>query len=134
MEPSYRVSCDCGAIGITLSGAPRVRGPCHCQACRTLLNLPYHSLTAWNPAQLAVTKGADALVTFQHPRLKMKKIFCPTCGEVLFNTNAMDWRVVSMHLIAKNNDGALPDELAPLSHFHYAGRIVDVSDDLPRKE
>lgn len=134
MEATYKISCDCGTVSMTLSGAPRVRGHCHCQACRTLLNTPYHSVTAWNPDQLSVTKGADQLASFQHPNLQMKKIFCSGCGEVMWNTNAMDWRVVSQHLIAKNNGGHLPEALGSLSHFHYGGRIVDVEDPLPKKD
>ena len=134
MRRSYTITCDCGAVEMVLSGEPRVRGHCHCQACRTLLNVPFHSVTAWNADQLKVTRGSDGLVVFQHPKLKMKKAFCSACGEVVYNTNAMDWRVVSQHLIAKNNSGVLPEELSPLSHFHYGGRIVDVSDDLPKKD
>lgn len=131
---SYAVSCDCGQVELRLEGEPRVRGYCHCQACRTLLDVPYHSVTAWNPEQVTVTRGEDGLVSFQHPRLKMKKIFCGTCGEVLFNTNAMDWRIMSRHLLAKSLGTPLPDALRALSHFHYAGRIVDVDDDLPKKD
>ncbi len=48
------------------------------------------------------------------------------------NTNVMDWRVVSQHLIAKSL-GGLPEELSSPSHFHYGGRVVDVADDLPKK-
>ena len=134
MSQTYKLKCDCGALEIALTGAPRVRGHCHCQACRTLLNVPYHSVTAWNPDQLQVTKGEDKLKLFQHPNLKMKKAYCEACGEVLFNTNGMDWRVVSQHLIAKNFNGKLPEELSSVSHFHYAGRIVDVADDLPKRD
>lgn len=134
MSQTYDITCDCGTVEITLTGAPRVRGHCHCQACRTLLNTPYHSVTAWNPEQLETTKGADHLVMFQHPHLNMKKAFCQSCGEVMFNTNAMDWRVVSQHLIAKSAGGELPADLSALSHFHYAGRVVDVVDDLPKKD
>ena len=131
MDATYDVTCDCGAVGIRLTGAPRVRGHCHCSACRTLLDVPYHSVTAWNPEQLEVIRGEVA--AFQHPHLSMRKMFCARCGTVLFNTNKMDWRVVSQHLIAKSL-GALPEELSPLSHFHYAGRVVDVADDLPKRE
>ncbi|TCL08945.1 glutathione-dependent formaldehyde-activating enzyme [Shimia isoporae] len=130
----YHVTCDCGAVGMSLTGEPRVRGHCHCQACRTLLNTPYHSVNAWMPEQVRITSGEADLIDFQHPYLKMRKIYCGKCGEVMFNTNAMDWRVVSQHLMAKNNDGILPDELKSLSHFHYGGRVIDVVDDLPKKE
>ena len=64
----------------------------------------------------------------------MQRVFCSQCGETLFNTNAMDWRVVSQHLIAKSQPNKqLPEELRSLSHFFYDRRIVDVDDDLPKK-
>lgn len=130
---SYTIDCDCGTVEIRLTGSPRVRGHCHCNACRTLLDTPYHSVTAWNPDQVEISAGGEALVTFQHPELTMKKVFCGHCGEVLFNTNKMDWRVVSQHLLTKRL-GQLPDALSPLSHFHYASRIVDVADCLVKKD
>ncbi len=134
MTSKYSIGCDCGKTELTLTGEPRVRGHCHCNACRTLLNIPYHSVTAWNPDQVSVEKGSDSIVEFQHPHLSMKKVFCTECGEVLYNTNGMGWKVVSQHLIAKRNGGELPEELGALSHFHYANRIVDVDDDLPKRD
>ena len=134
MPENTSVSCDCGSVEIRLSGAPRVRGHCHCQACRTLLNTPYHSVTAWNPEQVGVSKGTDTLKEAQHPTLSMKRAFCADCGEVLYNTNGMGWKVVSQHLLAKNNGGVLPEEFTALSHFHYGGRIVDIDDVLPKKD
>ena len=134
MTQTYDVSCTCGAVSMQLQGEPRVRGHCHCNACRTLLDTPYHSVNAWNPEQVTITKGAAQLVHFQHPELTMKKVYCGTCGDVLFNTNKMDWRVVSQHLMARNNGGILPEALQSQSHFHYANRIVDVDDDLPKRD
>ena len=131
---TYVVSCTCGAVSMRLEGEPRVRGHCHCNACRTLLDTPYHSVNAWNPEQVTITKGDQQLVSFEHPDLTMKKVYCAACGDVLYNTNKMDWRVVSQHLMARNNGGALQDELQSKSHFHYANRIVDVEDDLPKRD
>ena len=133
MAERYQVACSCGDVQMCLTGAPRVRGHCHCNACRTVLNVPYHSVTAWNADQVEITAGSEKLTTFQHPDFAMKKVFCGTCGEVLYNTNKLDWRVVSQLLLAKRL-GQLPEELSSLSHFHYAGRIVDIDDDLPKKE
>ncbi|MDS9467130.1 GFA family protein [Paracoccus sp. MBLB3053] len=133
MSDRYSVSCDCGSVEMVLIGEPRVRGHCHCQDCRTLLDIPYHSVTAWNPDQVEIARGHDLLSQFRHPRLSMKKVFCSNCGEVIYNTNAMDWRVVSQHLIAKNYGNTLPDTLRSMSHFHYASRLIDVADDLPKK-
>ena len=131
MTAKYDVSCDCGSVQLRLTGEPRVRGHCHCNACRTLLDIPYHSVTAWNPEQVEITNGE--LKTFQHPNLTMKKVFCGKCGEVLYNTNKMDWRVISQHFLKKSL-GEVPEDLQSLSHFHYANRIVEVDDDLPKKD
>ena len=134
MPTTYDLTCTCGAVSMTLTGSPHVRGHCHCNACRILLDTPYHSVTAWMPEQVAITAGGDALTEVQHPSLAMKKVFCATCGDVLYNTNRMDWRVVSQHLIARNSGGNVPEELRAQSHFHYANRIVDIADDLPKKD
>lgn len=133
MDDTYRVHCDCGAVGVTLSGEPKVRGHCHCDDCRNLLDVPYHSVTAWDAEQFEITRGAENLTSFQHPRLAMRRVFCSQCGEVVYNTNAKDWRVVSQHLIAKSYDGTLPEALEAQSHFHYGSRIIDVIDGLDKK-
>ncbi len=128
----YEIHCECGAVAAQLSGSPRVRGHCHCEDCRELLDVPYHSVTAWNSEQVTVTRGSESLAEYQHPSLDMKRFFCKHCGETLFNSNAMDWRIVSQHLIRKCNDGNLPEELSSESHFFYDRRIIDVDDALPK--
>ncbi len=134
MSDTYRVQCDCGAVQLVLEGEPRVRGFCHCGDCRELLDIPYHSVTAWLADQCTVAKGAEFLEEFQHPRKRMKRCYCARCGETLFNTNAMGWRVVSQLLIRKNLGGELPAELQSKMHFFYGRRIVDVDDQLPKRE
>lgn len=134
MDKQTRVHCQCGAVEILLTGTPRVKGYCHCEDCRDLLNVPFHSVTAWNKDQLDVIKGETLLSSYQHPALDMKRIFCSCCGETVYNTNAMDWRVVSQLLIRKSCGGTLPKELHSDSHFYYARRIVDVVDDLPKHD
>jgi len=61
----------------------RVRGNCHCNACRVLVNVPKHTVTGWNLKQVDIIAGADTFVAFQHPDLTMKKVLCAQCGEVL---------------------------------------------------
>lgn len=130
----YQVECDCSRVKLSLEGAPRVRGFCHCEDCRDLLKIPYHSVTAWEPDQVSVDDGEDALIAFQHPTKKMKRVYCSACGETLFNTNAMDWRVVSQLLIRKCYGGELPESLRSQMHFFYGRRIVDVADSLPKRD
>ena len=134
MPDEYHVECDCSTVKLTLRGAPRVRGFCHCEDCRELLKIPYHSVTAWKNEQLAVDEGTDALVAFQHPTKRMKRFFCANCGEILFNTNAMDWRIVSQLLIRKCYGGDLPGPLKSKMHFFYGSRIVDIDDLLPKRD
>lgn len=130
----YRVACDCGSVKVNMSGEPRVRGFCHCEDCRDLLKIPYHSVTAWNQEQVTVEEGGEFLVGFQHPTKRMKRYFCARCGETLFNSNAMDWRIVSQLLVRKCYGGELPESLQSTKHFFYGQRVVDIDDDLPKRE
>jgi hypothetical protein len=117
-----------------MQGNPKVKGYCHCEDCRELLNIPYHSVNAWDHDKVTIVEGQELIHEYQHPTLKMKKFFCKSCGDVIFNSNGMDWRVFSQLLIAKSYDNKLPEELKSKSHFYYDRRIIDVNDDLPKKE
>ena len=134
MSNNYLVQCECGTVKLELSGTPRVKGYCHCEDCRGLLDAPFHSVTAWNEDQIKVESGSDHLTEYQHPSLEMKRAYCSQCGETLYNTNAMDWRVVSQLLIRKCYDDELPEELRSESHFFYDRRVIDIDDDLPKYE
>ncbi|AOS95736.1 Glutathione-dependent formaldehyde-activating enzyme [Microbulbifer aggregans] len=134
MSETYHLACDCGAVEFECEGPPKVRGFCHCDDCRNFLKVPYHSVDAWESDKVKVTKGSDQIAVFQHPQKKMKRFFCQNCGETVFNSNAMDWRIVSQLLVRRQNQGILPDELASKSHFHYGQRIVDIDDELPKRE
>ena len=134
MSKTYQIHCECAGVKVSLTGSPRVKGYCHCEDCRDLLNVPFHSVTAWNKEQIKIVEGEALLSEHQHPELEMKRIFCSNCGETLYNTNAMDWRIVSQLLLRKCNDGVLPDELHSDSHFFYGRRVIDVNDDLPKHD
>ncbi len=134
MPDQYHVECDCKSVKLSLNGEPRVRGFCHCEDCRELLKIPYHSVTAWEEDQITVDQGVDKLVVYQHPTKRMKRFYCQNCGETLFNSNAMDWRIVSQLLVRKCYGGDLPESLQSKMHFFYGRRIVDINDDLPKRD
>jgi len=113
-------------------GTPRVQAFCHCEDCRALLDVPYHSVTAWDADKVRITSGAEDTVEYKYPTLEMTRVFCKHCGETLFNTNAMGWRLVSQLLIRKCNDDELPEELESNAHFYYDRRIIDIDDHLPK--
>lgn len=133
MTEQHQVHCDCGEVVITLNGSPRVHAHCHCEDCRNLLQVPYHSVLAWDGDQVSVSKGADALSVFQSPTSNMTRAFCQHCGEVLYNTNAMGWKIVSQWLYRKNHNDMLPESCQPNAHFFYDRRTVNIDDVLPKR-
>ena len=133
MTEQHAVHCDCGAVEVTMTGTPKVRGYCHCEDCRDLLQVPYHSVLAWESEQVEITRGAESVKTFQHPTKRMTRVFCSGCGEVLYNTNAMGWRLVSQLLVLKTHDHTLPETYQPSSHFFYDRRIINIDDPLPKR-
>jgi len=132
MNPNYKVHCDCGAIEVEMVNAPRVQAFCHCEDCRALLDVPYHSVTAWDAENVNIITGAENAVAYKYPTLDMTRVFCKHCGETLYNTNAMGWRLVSQLLIRKCNDDKLPEELQSNAHYFYDRRIIDIDDQLPK--
>ncbi len=134
MTAEYHIQCDCGTVKATLRGEPKVRGFCHCEDCRELLKIPYHSVTAWEKEQLTISDGEEHLLAFQHPSKRMKRFYCGRCGDTLVNSNAMDWRVVSQLLISKCYNGELPESLHSKMHFFYGRRVVSIDDNLPKRD
>lgn len=59
-------------------------------------------------------------------------MFYKHCGETVFNTNVMYWRVISQLLISKCNNNEIPDNLRSDKHFYYEQRVVDIQDELPK--
>ena len=129
---NYKANCSCGKIEVSMLGAPKVRGFCHCEDCRELLNVPYHSVNAWEKDNVSIKNGVEHIRKFQHPTLTMTKYYCSECGDIIYNSNAMDWKVFSQLFIAKSYGGELPNELHSTSHFFYDRRIIDVDDELPK--
>jgi len=132
MSTNYGLSCTCGAVRFRACGQPKVRGFCHCSDCRELLDVPYHCVCAWEKDAIDVTDGESQIAEYRLPTKRMTRYFCRNCGETVFNSNAMDWRVVSQQLISRSL-GELPPELRSQSHFFYSRRIVTIDDELPKK-
>lgn len=116
-----------------MTGAPRVHGYCHCEDCRELLQVPYHSVLAWEGDQVTISHGEADTIEFRHPSKHMTRVFCRHCGEVLLNTNKMGWKLVSQLLFRKCNGDTLPAGFEPTGHFFYDRRVIDISDSLPKK-
>ena len=67
--------CLCGAVRITLSGAPYRVGICHCIDCRKHHGAVFYAAAIF-PADAVTIMGTTAQYRGRH--------FCPTCGSSLF--------------------------------------------------
>lgn len=132
-EANYQVHCDCGAVSINMQGPPKVKAYCHCEDCRSLLQIPYHSVCAWDADKVNINQGHEYVRAYHHPTKNMARYFCTQCGESLYNTNKMGWKLVSQLLIRKRNNSILPTELHSSAHFFYTQRIIDIDDSLPKQ-
>ena len=133
MSNSHSIHCDCGSVEVTMQGQPKVHAFCHCEDCRELLQVPYHSVLAWESEQVTIIQGEDDVISFQHPSKRMKRVFCKHCGDVVYNTNAMGWKLVSQLMYKKSNNDQLPQGFQSNAHFFYDRRVVDIDDSLPKR-
>ena len=132
MSEQYSARCDCGEVALEMTSDPRVHAFCNCEDCRTLLDMPYHPVVAWDADQVRIVSGEEHTVEYRHPTLEMHRVFCKHCGETLYNTNAMGWKIVTQLLISKCNEDELPAEFESNAHFYYDRRIFDITDQLQK--
>jgi hypothetical protein len=132
MAEKYELRCDCGSIGIALTGAPHVRAYCHCRNCRDLLNVAVNVFAAWKEAAFEVLRGQDRLAAYQYPGTLTVRYWCRECGAGVYSTNTAGDRLVPQALFRKHTDGRPPQGLLPTQHLFYRERVADFIDDLPK--
>jgi hypothetical protein len=77
--PTYDGGCFCGAVQVTVKGAPVAMGYCHCDSCRSWSAAPVNAFTLWKPDAVQVTRGEGNLCAFNKTPLSFRK-WCRTCG------------------------------------------------------
>lgn len=122
---SYRGSCFCGAVEITVTGEPVAMGFDHCTSCRQWSAGPINAFTLWAPQNVKVTKGAGNLGMYsRHPQSERK--FCKTCGG----------HVMTDHPPLKVTDvyaAIIPDlPFKPGLHVNYQEHVISMKDGLPK--
>lgn len=133
MTDKHHVHCDCQSVELEIIGDPKVHAYCHCEDCRELLQVPYHSVLAWEGDKVQISKGSVDAIEFQHPTKRMTRVFCKHCGDILYNTNAMEWKLVSQLMYRKCNDDSLPEAFSSNAHFFYDRRVIDIDDSIPKR-
>jgi hypothetical protein len=76
---TYEGSCFCGAVQLSVTGAPVGMGYCHCDSCRKWSAGPVNAFTLWKPETVAITKGKDRIGSFNKTPGSTRK-WCTICG------------------------------------------------------
>lgn len=124
-KPTYEGACFCGAVRITVSGAPAAMGYCHCESCRTWSASPVNAFTLWQPDAVRVTHGAEHIETYnQTPRSYRK--WCSKCGgHVMTEHPGMGLTDVYAAVIP-----TLPFKAGV--HVNYQEKVLSIKDGLPK--
>lgn len=121
----YTGSCFCGAVEVSVSGAPAAMGYCHCNSCREWSAGPVNAFTLWNPDAVQITKGAERLGTFNKTPGSARK-WCTACGgHVLTEHPGMGLTDVYAAVIRGF-------EFRPALHVFYSETVLPMKDGLPK--
>jgi hypothetical protein len=78
-QKTYAGSCFCGAVQLSVTGAPVGMGYCHCESCRKWSAGPVNAFTLWKPESIEITEGADRIGSFNKTPGSTRK-WCKDCG------------------------------------------------------
>ena len=122
---SYQGRCFCGAVEITVTGAPAAMGYCHCESCRSWSASPVNAFSLWSPDAVTVTRGIERVGVYNKAELSYRK-FCTTCGGHLF-TEHPPWNLIDVYT------ATIPGlRFSPQLHVHYETTVLRMHDGLPK--
>lgn len=122
---TYKGSCFCGAVQVTVSGEPEAMGYCHCDSCRHWSAAPVNAFTLWKPEAVRITQGEENIGTYHKTPQSYRK-WCKTCGG---------------HILTEHPELGLTDVYAailpeltynPALHVHYQESVLPISDGLDK--
>ncbi len=118
-------TCFCGAVEVTVTGAPEAMGYCHCRSCRSWSGGPVNAFSLWQPDAVRITKGADHVATFAKTEMSERK-YCAECGGHLMTKhppiNLVDVFAATIPTLA----------FTPAVHVNYAETVLPIRDGLPK--
>jgi len=126
-EQTYKGSCFCGAVQLTVTGEPNAMGYCHCEPCRHWSAGPVNAFTLWRPEAVQITHGTDNIGTYNKTPNSYRK-WCKTCGgHILTEHPGMD--LIDVYA------AVIPDfPYQPGVHVHYRETVLRIKDGLPKLE
>ena len=122
---SYRGSCFCGTVELSVSGEPAAMGYCHCESCRSWSAAPVNAFSLWKADVVKVTRGADQIGTYQKTPRSLRK-WCKACGGHLF-TEHPHWGLTDVYA------ATIPDfPFKAGVHVNYQETRLHIHDGLPK--
>jgi hypothetical protein len=127
MSEQHTGSCFCGAVEITVTGAPEAMGFCHCNSCRSWSAGPVNAFTLWKPSAVAITKGAESLGSYEKTPTSVRR-WCKECGG---------------HVLSEHPPLGVTDVYAatiptfafePMLHVNYGETVLPMRDGLPKQK
>jgi hypothetical protein len=124
-QQAYKGSCFCGAVEVTVTGAPEAMGFCHCSSCRSWAAAPVNAFTLWKPDSVEVTRGKDKVGMYQKTERSQRQ-FCRSCGGHIMTAHPA-WNLVDVYA------AFIPDfGFDPQLHVHYQEKVLPIRDGLPK--
>ena len=126
-EKTYKGSCFCGAVELTVTGQPAAMGFCHCTSCRSWSAGPVNAFTLWAPTAVKITKGASDIGTYNKTPVSFRK-WCTKCGGHVM-TDHPPFGLVDVYA------ATIPDfPFQPGLHVHYGESVLAIKDGLPKQK
>jgi len=134
-EWSFHGQCYCGEVRIMCKGEPRSVSFCHCSICRRLSGAPCTSQALFPAEQVAISLEPGASLQMLQTSRAVERHRCGSCfapvqGVVLGGK----LKAVPLALLSPSGGATaeFAEALRPKVHLHYADRVVDIRDGLPK--
>jgi hypothetical protein len=123
--PGLKGQCFCGAVELSVTGAPEAMGYCHCNSCRSWAAAPINAFSLWKKDLVKVTKGAEHVGVY-HKTERSYRQFCKLCGGHLMTAHPQ-WQLIDVYA------AVIPGlKFEPKLHVNYAEKVVPIRDGLPK--
>lgn len=122
---THKGGCFCGAVSVEVTGPAVAQGFCHCSNCRAWSAAPVTAYALFPAPAVNVTNGEDMLGEFIGPT-GLRRMHCKKCGGSVMSD------ITQAGLIDLYPPVVPTFDFTPEAHVHYAERMIDMKDGLPK--
>ena len=125
MSDTHIARCFCGAVEISLDGAPEAMGYCHCESCRHWSAGPVNAFSLWPNATVKITRGEDKLGSYAKTPASVRR-WCEQCGGHVM-TEHPNWGLVDVYAAVIGDF-----DFKPGVYVHYQETVLPLRDGLTK--